>query len=611
MVNRFILSIISAIAFTACAIDDNFSTEVLFDDGWHFVLIDGELSESDSLSYISGVIPFAAKEVTLPHTPRIEPLVVNDQWQGTCFYFKGYEATKEDLQKRIALRFDAAMNIANVWINGKHAAMHMGGYLPFEVVISDYLQEGSNTIVVCLDNRDNDITGPVPLNILDYNTYGGLYRHVWLMKNDRIMITRPTEGYSDAGVVFRTINIYEDYAEVFVQTDIRNISPSERNMLLDIDIIDSDGLIISQCQIDTLIPANERATLARVIEVDDLHLWSTDSPNLYTLQVTLREGDEVLDVYRKRVGIRDIDIKDGNIYVNGNPLEIRGCNRYQEYPYVGFAISDKAQWRDAWLIKEAGYNLVRCWHYPPSESFIEACDAYGILVIDAIPGWQYFGGKAFEAHALQCVKDLIRRDRNHPSILAWELSIDGVTMPKSFLGAISTIRDREAPGTYTAGSSEVGYDICLNGYEGASDDKCVIADMPVMYDYNRGSTFDIDTCGVAYISRRLKNKRFKVATPGVFHYMLEDGPIMSTLKESKDILVHYADMVDVNGDVVGNIDSSIKWSVVGDACIVDPKCELVKETTIPFVDGKTFVVLERYGDYTISWECIDNEQVSY
>lgn len=458
---KLIESLCTLFLLSACVQEDKFTTEVLFDDGWHFVRIDGELTESDSLLYITGIIPEDAEEVVLPHTPRIEPLVVNDQWQGTCFYFKTIEVDKEELEQRFVLRFDGAMNVANVWVNGKWLKRHLGGYLPFEVVLNPALTEGENRVVVCLDNRDNATTGPKPLAILGFNTYGGLYRHVWLQKNKKAMITRSTEGYSDAGVVFRTINVNPSFAEVMVQSDVRNICDIEQDVVVDIDILDDNDFIVAQDQLYYTLEPQGRGTFEKVLEVDYPELWSPANPNLYTLRVSLSSDGELLDRYENKVGIRTLKITNNGLCINGEKTYLRGCNRHQEYPYVGYAISDKAQWRDAWNIKCAGMDYVRCSHYPPSEAFLDACDAYGIMVLDAILGWQYFGDKSFEAHALQSAKDMIRRDRNHPSILAWELSINETQMPKSFISAIAPLRDREAPGTYTAGNVKDGYDIYI------------------------------------------------------------------------------------------------------------------------------------------------------
>lgn len=596
---KHILSLIVVLVMVACANDDNFKTEVLFDDGWHFVRIEDTLSESDSLQYIQGNIPAGAEEVTLPHSAKIEPLVVNDQWQGTCFYFKTLNLTEEDIQKRLALRFDGAMNVSNVWVNGEHVKTHQGGYLPFEVEIEGRIRVGENKIVVCLDNRDNETTGPVPLPILDYNTYGGLYRHVWLIKNDRVMITRHTAGYSDAGVVFRTLKINDDYANVYVQIDVKNIGSTDCDMLLDIEILDADGIEVEQCQIDTTVSVGERATLSRVLEIDDVQLWSPREPNLYTLKVSVREGEELLDRYEKRVGIRKIKIEEGKVYVNGEETELKGCRREQEYPYIGYALSDKAQWRDVWKIKESGYNYVHLSHCPHSEAFIEGCDAYGVMVIEQIPGYRYFGGKAFEAQALQSAKDMIRRDRNNPSILAWELAIEATMMPKTFTEAVAPMRDREAPGTYTVGPYEREYDIRSG----------TLGEEQVMFDYNRGSSLDICGDGVFDIFRMGKTGEEKIdGEPSrVKVSRLEDGPHMPQAKEKKDTKIYYGELLDHEGNRVSGEEGRVRWTVTGNANIVNPDSGMVKTVEERATEGVSKIVVEEYGDFSIRAEYVDNE----
>lgn len=665
---KTLLSLFTALLLTACIDKDKFTTEVLFDNGWHFLRIDEGLSESDSLSYISGIIPIEADTVVLPHSPKIEPLVVNDQWQGTCFYFKKLALTKEDLTKRIALRFDGAMNVADVWVNGIHVKRHIGGYLPFEVVLDGNIQEGDNSIVVCLDNRDNKTTGPNPLTILDFNTYGGLYRHVWLMKNEKVMITRSTEGYSDAGVTFRTLKIKEDFAETLVRIDVKNISKENCDMLLDIEIVDEEGIEVAQCQVDTIMPAGERAMLARVLEIDDVRLWSPASPNLYTLRISLRDGETLVDRYQKKIGVRSFEIKNRDILINGEKVRLRGCNRHQEYPYVGYALSDKAHWRDAWSIKQAGFNLVRSQNYPASESFLEACDAYGIVVIEPILGWRYFGDKAFEAHALHSAREMIRRDRNHPSILAWELSVHESYMPKSFLEALAPLRDREAPGSYISGEDKDAFDIVeadnltidkvsavnkpliISQYGDESrqlredgDDSMVqqveyvkaaheenfrnnkvAADIYwTMFDYNRGNAYSLEYAGLADIFRvpkyaysyfaSLSGNNPELSERSIHKnrpYKLEDGPIMSELEEKKDIQIYYVDIEKEKGTLDYVSEKAVAWSIKGDAYIVDPEQGMVKKATAKSVGGISSVVIEKYGKFSISAESVGNEIVS-
>ncbi len=143
---------------------------------------------------------------------------------------------------------------------------------------------------------------------------------------------------------------------------------------------------------------------------------------------------------------------------------LRGVNRHQEYPYVGYATSAAADYRDAVRIKSAGFDYVRLSHYPHSRAFMAAADELGLVLIDAILGWQYFSeDPAFQAQVQQTCRDLIRRDRNHPSVLAWECSLNESWMSEAFIDSLQRIVHEEYPGstTYSAGWQEYGYDIYL------------------------------------------------------------------------------------------------------------------------------------------------------
>jgi beta-galactosidase len=177
------------------------------------------------------------------------------------------------------------------------------------------------------------------------------------------------------------------------------------------------------------------------------------------------DGSKLVDEQHTRIGIREFTFaEDGSLFINGEKTFLRGVNRHQEYPYVGYATSAAADYRDAFKIKSAGFDYVRLSHYPHSRAFMAAADELGLVLVDAILGWQYFSeDPAFQAQVQETCRDMIRRDRNHASVLAWECSLNESWMTEPFIDSLQKIVHEEYPGktTYSAGWQEYGYDIYL------------------------------------------------------------------------------------------------------------------------------------------------------
>lgn len=428
--------------------------------------------------------------VTLPHTAKIEALVAgknNPQWQGLCWYRKSFDLPKHAANKIVLLRFDGAMNVTEIWVNGQSAGKFMGGYLPYVMDITALARPGApNLVAVRLDNRDNPITGPKPLVDLDFNLYGGLYRHAQLIIKDKLHITEPILANKVAsGGVFVTLpEVSQETATIKVQTHVKNTDLDARVFTLISTLLDADGKVVASLETTPApLSAGTDQELVQQLRLAKPNLWSPHSPYLYRVCTELVADRKVIDAEETRIGIRHIEITKEGFRINGEKMFLRGANRHQEYPYIGNALSDAAQYRDALKIKEAGFDYVRLSHYPQSPAFMDACDELGIVVMNCLMGWQYFGQTpAFAELKYQETRQLIRRDRNHPSVILWEVSLNESDMPKEFIARTDVIAHEEFPGDqmFTCGWTK-GYDVFLQarqhgGCTKVKDLPCVVSE---------------------------------------------------------------------------------------------------------------------------------------
>lgn len=443
--------LMSAMLFiTACGRNDTDSIPVLFNDDWLFIRQDS--ANADKI--LPGIIPnHKWEEVTLPHSAFIEPaVVVGKQWTGICWYKKLYRPDRRQRHRHTGLLFDGAMQDAIVYLNGAEIARHTGGYLPFFVNLTDDLEYGSeNEILVRLDNRENPHIPPGrPLSELDFLWYSGLYRNVSLYVTDRLHITAPPEFHSTlgGGIMTGVRDVSRESATMTLSVHVSNDDRIPRSFRMKNTLLDAAGLEVasSLTELEDLDPGDGVRLITRMIVMQPA-LWTPEMPFLYTVRTELlSENGSVIDRRETRTGIRSVRIThDKGLLLNGVPVRLTGTNRHQEYPYIGYALSDNASYRDAVKIREAGFNLVRCSHYPPAPAFLDACDELGLMVINAIPGWQFMGDSLFAEAALRDTRMMCRRDRNHPSVVIWESSLNETAMPVSFLSSLHQAVKEELP----------------------------------------------------------------------------------------------------------------------------------------------------------------------
>ena len=329
---------------------------------------------------------------------------MNQQWQGTSIYRKKFPVEK-DKNKKWFFHFEGVMQEARVSLNNSLVKIHKGGYLPFTVDATPYLKNNSENIIeVEVINIDNPVIPPgKPLADLDFNYYGGIYRNVRLIKTGPVYITDPVhaEKVNGGGILVHFDSISPQKASGFVKVHVVNASEEQKELKMRITFTSEEGQKSTfLTPLETMTSGDENNFLAE-ISVENPLLWSPSQPNLYDLQVELLEGENVVDLKQITTGIRQIELTGTAFLLNGKELFVHGTNRHQEYPYVGYAISDEANYRDAYKIKEAGFNFVRLSHYPHATSFLKACDELGLLVMNAIPGWQFYQEGEFVENALQ------------------------------------------------------------------------------------------------------------------------------------------------------------------------------------------------------------------
>lgn len=461
---------LAALLMTSCSFSNENSVYTdrknNFNDNWQFVR-EPEVTDFDIFASQKSHLNW--EDISLPHTAHIEPLVISgQQWQGDCVYRKFFTPLASLNDKHIALKFEGAMHVAEVFLNGEKLKTHKGGYLPFHIDLSSHLKFGEeNVLVVKLNNENNPEVPPgKPIKNLDFNWYSGLYRNVWLLVKDKLHVSDPigAERVGGGGVFTHYSDVSDEKATVHVQVDVNNFGENKAHAAIDLALISPDGETVANNQSEPVVvdPGNNHIYNLSM-EVQNPKLWSPDHPNLYTLETRVTENGNETDRLEETIGIRTFNWTPTGFELNGEPLFLRGTNRHQEYPYIGYALSDNANYRDAYKIKEAGFNFVRLAHYPHSPSFMKACDELGLLTMDAIPGWQFFGNEKFQENAIKDVRKMVRRDRNHPSVAIWEASLNESGMTGDFMERAHQAVYEEYPqgDVYTCGWIDEVYDVFI------------------------------------------------------------------------------------------------------------------------------------------------------
>lgn len=372
------------------------------------------------------------REIDLPHDWSIEGLYPDKDGIEKQIFSKesdGKEATGntfggigwykksffiDDPEKRHFLYFEGVYMEAEIWVNGQKAKFYPNGYTSFFCELNPYLHiDGKkNTVAVKAKN--------VGINSRWYSG-SGIYRHVWLISTNNL-------HFSNWGIFVKTDSITDNNAFITINAGVLNQTSNTANSVIKIKIIDDSGKTVHLKDGALTLNSGEEQSFTQNIKIADPLLWSVDSPKLYTAVLTLKSGKKTVDETTTTFGIRTIKFSaEKDFQLNGQSLKLVGGCIHHDNGLLGAVAIDRAEEKKVELLKQNGYNAVRCAHNPPSEKFLDYCDKYGLLVInEAFDQWEkpkrpndYH--RYFAQYHEQDIRSEVLRDRNHPSIIMWSI----------------------------------------------------------------------------------------------------------------------------------------------------------------------------------------------
>ena len=331
------------------------------------------------------------------------------------WYRKTFTIPASDLGRRISVEFDGVFRDSVVWVNGFYLGRQPSGYTGFRYDLTDYLNYGGeNVISVRVDATMEEGW---------FYEGAGIYRHVWLAKTAPLHVA--------PWGTFVTTVVHDDRASVTVLTTVANEGIAEAEIEIQQTILDSAGQAVatSSAQATTASPG-EYSERSRLLLVPHPQLWSLETPTLYKLVTTLSSGGAVVDRYETPFGIRTIKFDpDHGFFLNGQRVELKGANNHQDHAGLGVALPDAMQDFRIARLKEIGVNAYRCSHNPPTPELLDACDRLGLLVLDEN---RLMGPSPEQLGQLEA---MIRRDRNHPSVILWSLGNEEWAIEGNIKGA--------------------------------------------------------------------------------------------------------------------------------------------------------------------------------
>ncbi|MBC7588203.1 MAG: glycoside hydrolase family 2 [Chitinophagaceae bacterium] len=310
--------------------------------------------------------------------------------------------------KEIFIVFEGSMTDTEIKINGKPAGdLHQGSFYRFKYNISDKLIFGSsNLLEATVSKMSADASVNNAERLADYWVFGGIFRPVYL------------EAIPKEHIDYTAIDAKAD-GSFAMQVFTKNMQAAKTVVA---DIVDARGNIVATVS----SKINKQDSLIQLeTKIANALQWTSETPNLYKVNVYLKDGIKTIHQTTEKFGFRTIEIRRGDgIYLNGVQIKMKGVNRHCWWPETGRTLNDAIQLMDVQLLKEMNMNAVRCSHYPPDKKFLDLCDSMGLYVLDELAGWQKsYNTKVGE----KIVKEMVIKDMNHPSIIFWDNGNEGGT----------------------------------------------------------------------------------------------------------------------------------------------------------------------------------------
>jgi beta-galactosidase len=388
---------------------------ISLNDSWHF--------SRDKSSW---------EKVTLPHTWNALDVMDDEPgyYRGTGWYKRRLPVDTAAKNKKVWISFNGANQETEVYINGKLAGSHLGGYTRFIIPVSQFLNYKDDQIEVKVSNRFNEDIAPLTA---DFTFFGGIYRNVNLLITAPVHFAENDKGGS--GVYITTPRVSAASASVQVKSIIENTSDAVQKVQLQTRLVNAEGETVASQMSNINIPAGlDKAVIQDFKSLKEPRLWSPANPYLYrviTKIIDLKTGIAI-DGISNPLGFRWFRFDAGQgFFLNGMPLKLMGASRHQDYAGLGNATPDALQIRDIELLKRMGGNFLRVAHYPQDPQILEACDRLGILASVEIPIVNTITeSAAFTANCKNMQSEMIRQNYNHPSIVIWAYMNEILLRPK-------------------------------------------------------------------------------------------------------------------------------------------------------------------------------------